>query len=308
MKENKEKIYAVVVTYNRLHLLKKTINALKGQTVKPDKVIIVDNASIDSTSDYLKELQDDTLFRIINLNHNMGGAGGFSTGMKEAIKEGCDWVWLMDDDTEPTPAALENLIRCKDLSPHIGYLASRVLWKDGQAHLMNVPWVRQDVNVDGILYPFDKFGDKNAFTINCASFVSFMVKSKVVKKIGLPYKEFFIWLDDFEFSMRVKSHGYFGLYVYDSVALHNTERNEAANLSTAAASQAWKFFYEVRNRMFLSRFEHHGYLAFLKHSIKKYKDYMKQVEKRTDAKEEFKKQIKQGFKAGLKFRPNIEYI
>lgn len=308
MNERNDRIYAVVVTYNRLCLLKKTVEALLGQTARPDKIFIVDNASTDDTPAYLESLAVDSLFRVIRLDTNTGGAGGFSAGIKAAVKDGCDWVWLMDDDTEPSPAALENLIRCKDLDAKVGYLASRVVWRDGSQHLMNVPWVRQDVFVDGRLYPFDKFGDERAFTINCASFVSFMIRSEVVGEIGLPYKDFFIWLDDFEYSMRIKSHGYFGLYVYDSVAVHNTERNEAATLVTAAPSQAWKFFYEVRNRMFLERFNHKSYFSFVKHSFKQYRKYLKQVDQRADAKDEYRQNIKRGFRAGLKFRPHIEFV
>ena len=79
----------VVVTYNRLELLKQNINALERQTYNLSKIYIVNNCSTDGTGDYLAQYANNPLFEIITLDKNIGGAGGFSIGIKKAVQIFC---------------------------------------------------------------------------------------------------------------------------------------------------------------------------------------------------------------------------
>ena len=71
------KINCVIVTYNRLSLLKECISALKNQTYKINKIYIINNNSTDGTSDYLQELIADSQFVIINLPQILVEQGDF---------------------------------------------------------------------------------------------------------------------------------------------------------------------------------------------------------------------------------------
>ena len=99
-------ITAVVVTYNRLELLKRVITALKSQTVPVDKIIVINNGATDGTKEWLDS--QDSLIAIHQ--DNVGGAGGFYRGIKEALTTKADWIWCMDDDVFPTSQCLEQLI------------------------------------------------------------------------------------------------------------------------------------------------------------------------------------------------------
>ena len=133
-------ITALVVTHNRLSLLQECITGIRLQTIPPISVIVVNNSSTDGTGDWLDSQQD-----IITVHQpNNGGAWGFYTGIKEAYEMGADWFWVMDDDTIPQPTALEELVKAAEqLNKHeddkFGFLASKVLWTDGNWHLMNKP-------------------------------------------------------------------------------------------------------------------------------------------------------------------------
>ena len=87
------KICAVVVTYNRLELLKLTIEKLLGQNRKLDEVIIINNASTDGTKEFLESLGDKITY--VSLEKNLGGAGGFSEGIRKAYENGHDYFWIM---------------------------------------------------------------------------------------------------------------------------------------------------------------------------------------------------------------------
>ena len=97
MSENQNKVLCVVVTYNRLQLLKECIDCLRTQTFKKFDVLVVNNDSTDGTKEWLSEQTDIT---VIN-QKNLGGAGGFYTGTKWGYDNGYEWMWLMDDDGKP---------------------------------------------------------------------------------------------------------------------------------------------------------------------------------------------------------------
>ena len=112
-------ITAVVVTYNRKDLLKKCISHLKKQTQNLD-VLIIDNASTDGTQDLFTNDVDN--IKYFNTGSNLGGAGGFSYGIKKAVELGYDYLWILDDDTLPMPTALEQLVQhAKKLMMILGF-------------------------------------------------------------------------------------------------------------------------------------------------------------------------------------------
>lgn len=92
-------ITAVIVTYNRKELLGQNIEMLLKQTIPFDSIIIVDNCSTDGTFEYLKNCGWTTEpFIYLKTETNIGGAGGFYTGVKAAYEAGADWIVLMDDE------------------------------------------------------------------------------------------------------------------------------------------------------------------------------------------------------------------
>ena len=120
------KVVAVVVTYNRLDLLKENINALLAQKYNDFDIMIIDNASTDGTEKYVRSIENKKI-NYINTGSNLGGAGGFSFGVRKAIEKGYDFAWLMDDDTIPAYDALDSFIKKTDkFNGEFSYLASVV--------------------------------------------------------------------------------------------------------------------------------------------------------------------------------------
>jgi hypothetical protein len=89
---------AVVVTHQRLALLRQSLGAVLGQSRAPDAVVVVDNASTDGTAAVVAAEFPDV--DLVVLQHNTGGAGGFATGMQRALEQHrADLLWVLDDDT-----------------------------------------------------------------------------------------------------------------------------------------------------------------------------------------------------------------
>lgn len=235
-------VYVVLVTYNRRELLRQALAALAAQEFRPHSVLVVDNASTDGTTQMVRDEFADV--ELLVLASNEGGAGGFHEGMKLACERGAEWLWLMDDDTIPTPSALSELLaaagRLGEETPMI--LASRALWRNGRMHPMNAPGLDRD-RMDRVVHG----AELRLMPLRSATFVSLLVHRSAVERYGLPLKRFFIWSDDIEYTGRILQTET-GYLVPTSVVEHRT-----ANAHTAMSAPPERFYYHVRNTLFMIR-------------------------------------------------------
>jgi rhamnopyranosyl-N-acetylglucosaminyl-diphospho-decaprenol beta-1,3/1,4-galactofuranosyltransferase len=236
-----DRVVAVVVAYNRRDLLTDALDALAAQTRPLDAVLVVDNASDDDSA--VVAAEHPVSATVLELSRNTGGAGGFAAGIAHALEAlEADLVWLMDDDTIPTPTALAELLRARDAyQGPVALLGSRVVWHDGRDHPMNTP--RQRPGASGT--QIARARAAGAVPVRSSSFVSMLVDGRAVRYHGLPVADYFIWNDDFEFSARLLRHGT-GLYVPSSVVEHRTRTFGATD-----ADPGERFFYEVRNKVWM---------------------------------------------------------
>ncbi len=241
-------VTAVVVTYNRLALLQQCLAALCAQTVRGFTVLVVDNASTDGTADYLKTLDRPGLV-CRNPGKNLGGAGGFAYGIREAAALGCKAVWIMDDDTLPTPTALETLLAADAAhGGDYGWLSGRALAPDGADQPMNLQRKTMYRDIDG-------FGDgKGEIPAVMASFVSLFLRVETVWQFGLPIAEFFIWSDDWEYTRRISREK--PCYVVPSSrVVHAMQNPGVVNIAKDVPARWTRYRYFYRNDVVLYRRE-----------------------------------------------------
>src|SRR5260370_39055866 len=97
-------VAAVIVTFNRKHLLGKCLEAVRAQTRPCERLFIIDNASSDGTAEFLaaQGFLDESP-EYVRLPVNTGSAGGFHEGMRAAYEAGFDWACLTGDRRCPAP-------------------------------------------------------------------------------------------------------------------------------------------------------------------------------------------------------------
>lgn len=296
--KNSGKVIIVVVTYNRKELLKECIENIEKQYYKNYKILIVDNASTDGTKEMLEEYVKNEKIIYRNTGANLGGAGGFNYGIKEAYKIGCEYIWIMDDDCMVHKDTLTTLLNAdKQLKGDYGFLASKVLWKDGKVCRMNVQ--RKTMMKD--VTDFSKKIQK----ICMSSFVSLFIKSEVVKEMGLPIKEFFIWTDDWEYTRRI-SRKYKCFLVNDSIVTHKSKNNIGANISKESEDRLERYKYLYRNDVYLYKRE--GIKGMIYIYIRIIYHIFKVLFSNNKGKMSKIKVIIKNTKDGFKFDPPIEYI
>lgn len=295
--EKESTVAAVVVTYNRLELLRQCVEALRSQSAACD-ILIVDNASTDGTANWLAS-QPDLHGR--NTGSNLGGAGGFHFGMRWAVEDGYDYVWLMDDDTLPQPDALEKLLEAdRVLDGNYGWLSSVALWTDGSECKMN----RQKLKKSFYEYsPLMKYGLVQA---EQATFVSLFLRSETIRRFGLPIKEYYIWGDDIEYTRRISVRG--GLPSFtagQSQVVHAAKSNVGSNVALDDAERIGRYFYAFRNEAHLYRQEGIKGRAYC--FAKRCRDFLR-IMRYGKPKWPRLRVLLRGIWAGFFFHPEVEYV
>lgn len=240
------KTVSIVVTYNRKKLLEENLYALLNQTYKNSDILVIDNNSTDGTEEMVRQINSDRIF-YINTGKNVGGAGGFHIGVAEAIDRGYEYAWLMDDDTIPTVNSLESLIdKAKLLDNNFSFISSIVKWIDGSEHIMNKSQLIKKSEESSLIA-----GNSLVRAESC-SFVACFINLKVAQEVGLPIKEFFIYGDDDEYTLRLSRAlpAYLNL---ESVVIHKTKKNMGNNIDKVPEDSIDRQYYKYRNSLYNAR-------------------------------------------------------
>ncbi|MBS7408103.1 MAG: glycosyltransferase family 2 protein [Prevotellamassilia sp.] len=245
------KIIAVVVTYNRLALLQRTIAALKAQTRPLDAIVVVNNGATDGTAEWLEAQQALTIFT----QDNVGGSGGFARGIGEAYALGADRIWCMDDDVFPRPACLENLLEAATSHPDAAILAPRRFMGD---KIICHDFTRYNLtNPLASMYAgkLKKCPPTTPTYVAGTAFEGPLISRQVVDTVGLPNAQLFIFCDDTDYCLRTHQAGMRLLYV-PQAEMDKAEFFSEDTWAERETKKKWKRYYQVRNATYLSH--HYG--------------------------------------------------
>ncbi|WP_051140249.1 glycosyltransferase [Azospirillum brasilense] len=193
-------VVAVVVTHNRLALLKTCLAAIHGQEPRPDRIVVVDNGSSDGTAEWLAEQRVVMPELLVVRQANIGSAGAYHTAFETALGFGARWIWSTDDDGIPQPGALaELLVQAK----HHGLS-------------MVGPLVLAAEDRSTLAFPMQGTRDPDSLMARAvdglapgtiALFNGTLIGRAVFERIGNVKREMFIWGDEYEFTLRARRAG-----------------------------------------------------------------------------------------------------
>jgi GT2 family glycosyltransferase len=229
-------VAAIVITFNRLELFKKTIAGLRAQSYKIDEIIVVNNGSTDGTLDWLNS-QDD-LFVVTQ--ENTGSSGGQYTGFKTAHSRGHEWIWAMDDDVVPRSNCLEQLMNNRNEK---SILAPLRYSKDG------TPFINDTLKFN-LSNPFKNIWERlltqpdlvgETVKADGPTFEGPFFHRSLIDEIGLPEKKFFIYADDSEYMIRAKKKG------FQPYIVMNANIDRLLDVPNLNNEFSWKNYYIIRN-------------------------------------------------------------
>lgn len=141
---------------------------------------------------------------------------------------------------------------------------------------------------------------QNSVLVSSCSFVSVLFPRWALEDFGLPYKEYFIWFDDAEYTRRL-TKGCPGIQALDSVVIHDMGQNKGVNFRQINEKNAWKFAYGIRNEASY-RLHHEGRLSYLL-----FCRTVSMQMKEGNVAPELQKQMKKKLREAVKFDPQPDY-
>lgn len=219
------RVSAVVVTYHPDDRLAQRIEVLKRQV---SSIWIVDNGSPSGTLDRLHKLESEANGEIslITNPENRGLAAGQNQGVAAAISQGCDWILLMDQDSEPDKDMVAEMLAAAREYPtpeRIGFLAPR--HDDERGLPASWVYIRQRWCLLGRRpVAAGQVEDRTAFVMASGCLVS----RERIQEIGPMREEFFIDYIDYDFSFRVRRAGYRILVVGSANLKHRLGEHKEA--------------------------------------------------------------------------------
>ena len=281
------RVGVVIVTYgDRAPLLRQVVETVikLEATEYISKIIIVDNAASDQVKAFLDMLQDkEDRIQIVRLNQNLGSAGGYKIGLETAIQGMCTHIWLLDDDNQPDEKALKHLLDAHKLlinQPQSTNTALISLREDRQQMILAAAGIdpdkiyprkssflgfhfldiyqkltkrlnKKEVNRNGV--------NKEYFPeIPFAPYGGLFFHRKVVKSIGFPKEDFYLYSDDTEYTYRITANGG-KIYLIPNSKIVDLTRSWYLNqnLSNSAAvrwlqgDEDFRIYYAIRNQVYI---------------------------------------------------------
>lgn len=242
-----KKVYVIVLNWNGKEDTLDCLKSLRSTNYENYKVVLVDNGSEDDSVAAVR--QNFPEVEIVETGKNLGFAGGNNVGMEYAIKQGADYLFLINNDTNVHPDYLKELVEVAESDPKIGAAGSkiyyysepeRIWWAGGK-----VNWLKNKGEHIG-LDEMDKGQYDETREVDYMTGCALLVKREVVEKIGVLEDDYFLYYEDTDYSLRIKNAGYKVVYVPKSKIYHKVSR------STKPGSPSY-IYYHTRNGLVNAR-------------------------------------------------------
>lgn len=216
---NQPLVSIVIVNYNGLQHLKKCLPSVFKSTYTNFEVIVVDNGSSDDSLKYLRKQP----VKIVSLAENVGFAAGNNRGIDQAQGE---LLWLLNNDTEVTPTALEALVKCLLKSKTVGAVQSKLVLMDDPSKLDSVGAF---LTPTGFLYHYgivkpDAPEYNRPIELYSAKGASFLLRKKALDQVALPEgcfdESFFAYFEETDVCHRLWLSGWSVRFCPNSVVRH----------------------------------------------------------------------------------------
>ena len=234
-----DKVAAIIVSYNPDNNLLDSVNLLINQV---QKIIIVDNGSENKKKkdiNLIKDIDKQKINVIFN-EENLGIATALNIGVKQALKDGYDWVLTMDQDSKASSNMIEKMLeiynnidkneRDNILSIFPNFVDERVQSIEENSNMDSYEYVDADITSGNLL------------------------KAEVFDKVGFFDDSLFIDLVDTDFCMRLNEKNIKMIKVRDAILYHSLGESKSVKSGflkfNTSNHSALRRYYMTRNRFY----------------------------------------------------------
>lgn len=247
---NQGKVGVVTVTFNSSKVISEFLESLRAQTYDNYILYIVDNNSSDDTLQKIEKYLNDSRITVIKNADNVGVAKGNNQGVAAAIKDGCQSILLINNDTEFESSLIEKLVdglsrfNCDLIVPKMLYHDNpNIIWCAG-GHFS--PWKAYLHITEG-----EGEEDKGQYDvprqINCAPTCCMLITIRAFESIGMMDEKYFVYYDDTDFCLRALKAGFKMYFLPSAILTHKVSS------LTGGSTSKFAIRYITRNLVYYIR-------------------------------------------------------
>ncbi len=259
MIETQPRISIVILNWNGVNDTLECIDSLNKITYKNYEIIVVDNNSEFTDTELLKsKLINEKVILIFN-DKNLGFSGGNNVGIKEALTNNSDFILLLNNDTIVESDFLARLVDYASADQKVGIAVPKINYYSEPSRIWYAGGFISKIRGSG--YTIGEGATDDKYTKN--KFVSFatgccmLIKKDVINKVGLLDENYFLYLEDTDYSFRAIKSGFNIYYVSKSIIYHKV------NAATAKDNSLLPIYYTLRNRLYFARKNLGAYYLFV---------------------------------------------
>ncbi len=235
---NHPRVLAIIVNWNKRDYLQKLLLSLRSLGGTPFDLLVVDNASTDGSVEMVRGEFPEC--QLLETGENLGGTGGFNAGMVWGLdsEKKYDFLWLMDNDIDVHPGALDALLDAMQTDPKIAVAGSTILVL-GQNDLVqeigaHVEWRGCGLRRNGE-GKRDKAPAGPLLDADYAAACSLLARVEAIRKVGIWDPGYFVFWDDVDWGIRFRRAGWRVVGVTGSIVEHEHFDNRRSRQSSVAA-------------------------------------------------------------------------
>jgi hypothetical protein len=246
MIKKEQRLSIVILNWNGKENTKECLSSVNRSIVNGfhPQVVLVDNGSSDESYEYFssnKLLSKNYEFKIIKNALNLGYAEGNNIGISYSLQTKADYVMILNNDTLLDPNTLIHLIKVANDNPKAGIISPKMYFAPGfEFHKERygksdigkiIWWAGGEIdwnNLYGKNMGVDEVDHRQYDSLKYVDFATgacMLVKKEVFEKIGLFNNKYYMYLEDVDFSMRVKKSGWEILYTPKAFLWHKVAQS-----------------------------------------------------------------------------------
>lgn len=235
-----KKVTIIIPNYNGLKFMEPCFKALRAQSDQNFELLVVDNGSTDGSVKWLEDHQIPSIF----LEENTGFSGAVNIGIRESVTP---YVILLNNDTEPQPDYVKEMVKAIERSPKIFSVSSKMI----QLYHKDLMDDAGDMySVLGWAYQRGVGQKSSGYNKACRVFSACagaaIYRREVFDKIGGFDEDHFAYLEDIDVGYRAKICGYENWYCPKAVVYH------VGSGTSGSKYNSFKVKLAARNNLYLN--------------------------------------------------------
>jgi GT2 family glycosyltransferase len=208
-------VFCVVVNWNGVADTVACLATLMQQEYSALRVVVVDNGSSDDSVTRIRA--EFPRVCVVETAKNLGFPCGTNVGVRMALEEGAEFVWLLNNDTLAPSDTCAKLVAKAEQEPGAGAVGSVLYYMHDPTKVQ--AWGGGDLTVwlgrsTHFCAPA-KLGVKSYLT-----FASVLIRREALLRVGVLYEGFFMYWDDADYALRLTQSGYGQVVAEDTAVLH----------------------------------------------------------------------------------------